>query len=229
MNDLTLCLETTSADGSLCLGNEQGILTERVWTRGKSHSEVLSQHLDQALKDISATAQDLRKVIVDIGPGSFTGIRVGVNAARALGFAQNILLTPVHSLEILAWAAAQQTQIDKPVIALLNAHKNLLYTGIYQQTLAGWKCLKAPFVCSPSQLDEVLQGEQHLGVGDGLSMSSSKLIICDPSVSNTPFARTIFEFSKLNSQNPLSLVWNQLIPLYLRASEAEEKRVLGRL
>lgn len=126
---ICLGLETSGAYLGLALydANEKPLFVEfsRVPQR---QSDMLIPLLDKALKKRKLKKTDLGLVVVDVGPGSFTGIRVGVAAARGLAQGLRIPCVGVNSLELMA----AQTAVKGPVVAYLPALEGEVYFAVYK-------------------------------------------------------------------------------------------------
>ena len=106
------------------------------WARANSHSELITQALETVLSRTKTKVADIDSLAVGIGPGSFTGIRVGLNLVRALSFVYGHPILPVHSLQVLAH---QAFSLDAAVVTCaVNAFRNRLYLSQYQQTQGEW-------------------------------------------------------------------------------------------
>lgn len=222
---IVLGIETSSSRGSLCLLDDSTkVLGQRTWQRLKSHTEVVTFELENLLTETSIKIRDLGLVSVGIGPGSFTGLRVGINLARSLGYALNIEVAAIDSLRLVAEPALQQGR--ERVLVMTNAFKNMVYASLFED---GQEVLPP----SALTLDEL---EPHLSsptvvVGDGyevfkpyLSNRLKEVLIRRPGLEDHPSAKTACELAVNNSQLGVQrMSWNQLKPLYIRASEAEEK------
>jgi tRNA threonylcarbamoyladenosine biosynthesis protein TsaB len=97
---------------------------------GKGHAEVLMDVIGEALAAGSSTYRDLGAIAVAVGPGSFTGIRVGVSVARGLGLALKIPAAGVTTLEALAFEA-RQTHGPKSVLAAIDGGRDGIYAAVY--------------------------------------------------------------------------------------------------
>src|SRR4051812_41009503 len=101
-----LSVETTSSQGSLSLtkiDSKHQLLASQSWDKKSSHSEIITQELTAALQEARLTLDELTHFAVDVGPGSFTGIRVGLNLIRTLGYALEKEIRAFSSLEVLAF------------------------------------------------------------------------------------------------------------------------------
>ncbi len=120
------------------------------------HSSSLMPGIEAVLKKAGWKAKDIQAVAVGLGPGSFTGIRVGVTAAKTLSYALNVKLIGVPGLEAMAYAAKDKKNI--PVATLLDARRGLLYAAQYQFSEKGLKVVRAPFLGDAAKVMKVLKG-----------------------------------------------------------------------
>jgi tRNA threonylcarbamoyladenosine biosynthesis protein TsaB len=223
---ILLALETSTTRGGVAVLKDTSTLALIEWERGKSHSELLTSAIETALAKAAISLRDIDVFAVDHGPGSFTGIRVGINAARAFGFAEHKPVIGLSSLEVLAAA----TPIgDTPLVCLLNAHKNLLYLATFAVNSGSWQMTRSPLACSIADLEGVIT-TPHLCVGEGFvvyhkyfSKTLSDRLIRQSSLSDQPLALALGQAAKTKFIGNSTFDWNQAVPLYLRVSEAEEK------
>ncbi|MET3660538.1 tRNA threonylcarbamoyl adenosine modification protein YeaZ [Aquamicrobium ahrensii] len=112
-------------------GVEQG---REVRDLGKGHAEHLMAVIDAALKEAGKTFAELDAIAVSVGPGSFTGVRVGVATARGLALALNIPAIGVTTLEALAAEASRQFP-GRPVLAVLDGGRGEIHAALYDEEL----------------------------------------------------------------------------------------------
>ncbi|MBC2771504.1 tRNA (adenosine(37)-N6)-threonylcarbamoyltransferase complex dimerization subunit type 1 TsaB [Rhizobium sp. AQ_MP] len=103
-----------------------GLVSETI---GRGHAERLMAMIDEALAQAKLSLADVDRIGVTVGPGSFTGIRVGVAAARGLALALGVDCVGVSTLEVLACTAPET---GKPVLSAINAHRNEVYAQSYE-------------------------------------------------------------------------------------------------
>lgn len=128
---------------------------------GKGHAERLTGVIDDALCEAGATYGDLARVVVTTGPGSFTGIRVGVAAARGLALALEIPAVGVSTLEAIARSALAKsmsgadrpTDDTAPVLAVIDARRGEIYAALFAAT---GDVLEDPAALQPDALDGFL-------------------------------------------------------------------------
>ena len=134
-----LGLETTDAIASVALYLD-GEVIERKISGEKRHAESVLPAAEALLRENGLTVADMDAFAADVGPGSFTGVRIGVCMANALGLAQQKPVVAVNALEALAEPYTLQ---DAPVCALIDARNGNGYGAVYR----GEQCLVAPCTC----------------------------------------------------------------------------------
>jgi tRNA threonylcarbamoyl adenosine modification protein YeaZ len=88
----------------------------------------------KVLLNIKKLADNIKKIYVTVGPGSFTGLRIGVTIAKTLGYALNIPVIPISTLEMLASSSKEEK-----ILALIDARNNNVYAGFYDNNLTALK------------------------------------------------------------------------------------------
>lgn len=201
------------------------LLSERTWRRAQSHSEFLTAEIEEALKEAQIPAASLDALAVGQGPGSFTGIRVAVNAARALGYALKKPIFVRDTTEILVEPVTR----DEPVLTLVNAQKNSFFASIFERRGHGWTRTRDLALLSLAEVEAVLT-RPLVCVGDGcmeaeldLSPDSKLNWIRDSKISDFPLASSLARLALSGQKTHRPLDWNAVQPLYIRASGAEEK------
>jgi tRNA threonylcarbamoyladenosine biosynthesis protein TsaB len=133
---MLLAIDTSTRQASIALyALGRGLLGEQSWFSANRHTEELMPAVSALLKLAGATPADLDAVAVGIGPGSFTGLRVGVAAAKGLALAQGIKLVGVPTLDVTAYPHESQ---PAPVIAVAQAGRGRLYWALYAHGPSGW-------------------------------------------------------------------------------------------
>jgi tRNA threonylcarbamoyladenosine biosynthesis protein TsaB len=231
---LILGIDTSCPRGSLAIGEvgtSARLLAESSWQREKSHSELVLVALDEALKQAGARLQDLGAVAVGVGPGSFTGLRVGLNVARSLGYGLDMPLWPVSSLRLWAEPHARDT---RPILVLVNAFRNLLYVGLYRRHGDRLKEEWLPRALSVEETIAQFPPGEIVVCGDGWSTFQNfwpEDFAARASVSTVPWpeAKDLLPMMVEGSTERRNFSWPQVKPLYIRGSEAEEKLRQGLL
>lgn len=122
-------METSSPRLSLAVGDGTRVLAQYRGPLEWRHAEILFDALEHAFKKARCSVQKLTGIAVSIGPGSFTGIRIGLAAARALGQALRIPVVGVNSLEIMAAGAETTAEFRCPRI---DALRGQMYSALYR-------------------------------------------------------------------------------------------------
>jgi tRNA threonylcarbamoyladenosine biosynthesis protein TsaB len=163
MGPRLLLLNTATPAGSIALTIGEQVLAELLLNLAKPHSDLLLPGVEQLLDATGSELGTLDALAVVVGPGSFTGLRVGVATAKGLALAAGLPLVGISSLQTLACQVPGTLQ---PVCALLDARKQQVYAGLYQWHEGVPQPLVPERVLDPETLLEQLSGET-LFVGDG--------------------------------------------------------------
>ena len=225
-----LAIETATMLGGLALmDSEEGLIAERRLNIKSTHSERLMPALQAMLELSGLKVSDLGAVAVSIGPGGFTGLRVGLSAAKGLCFsAEWLKLVPVPTLEALAHCLPCSSI---PVCPMMDARRGEVYTGLYNTSSGSPEELMAPlavkardFLASIEGHDEIiLLGQGAVVYREDIEAAfkgkahypPAHLMVPSPAAVASLGLR-ILEAGDL--PDPISLV-----PGYLRRSEAEIK------
>ncbi|MCX8062934.1 MAG: tRNA (adenosine(37)-N6)-threonylcarbamoyltransferase complex dimerization subunit type 1 TsaB [Anaerolineales bacterium] len=150
---LLLALDTSTHWVSLALYDGASILCEHTWFSRDYHTVELAPTLQQALERLGITARQLTCVATAIGPGSFTGLRVGIALAKGLALGGKLPLVGVPSLDILA---AAQPPMGLPMIAVLRAGRGRLALRRYEFQQGIWQAQGDYQILTAEQLAETL-------------------------------------------------------------------------
>ena len=132
-----LNIETSTSVCSVALSSEGEVLFEKSSFEGPSHAALLGVYVEEALGEMKKKGLRLDAVAVSSGPGSYTGLRIGVSVAKGLCFGYGIPLISIHTLEVLAVAALkeQDNAADRLYCAMLDARRMEVYAAIYDASL----------------------------------------------------------------------------------------------
>ncbi|MDG2387711.1 MAG: tRNA (adenosine(37)-N6)-threonylcarbamoyltransferase complex dimerization subunit type 1 TsaB [Planctomycetaceae bacterium] len=218
----SLGLETSTRRGSVAIWNGQGAPLERsLGAQSQKHATTIFQVLDELLKEHSLKPADIGRIAVSIGPGSFTGLRIGVVAAKTLAYSLGCEVKGIDTF--LAVAHQSPTTIDA-VTVIGDAQRGDLFVGDFERNdAAEWTPIGNIRIESAQLFENSLTGNEFLS-GPGLTRYSSQLqnrerLLED--LKHHPSAAAICELS-VREDIPLADYWS-LEPLYLRKSSAEEK------
>lgn len=139
---MLLAIDTSTRQAGIALyDGEKGLVAEYNWHSANRHTEELMPATAQMLERAGMTARGLTAVGVAIGPGSFTGLRVGLAAAKGLALAQGLKLVGVSTLDFTAYPHQAQA---RPVIALVQAGRGRVCYARYEHGPDGWAA-QAPY------------------------------------------------------------------------------------
>ncbi|MGG3560602.1 tRNA (adenosine(37)-N6)-threonylcarbamoyltransferase complex dimerization subunit type 1 TsaB [Neobacillus rhizosphaerae] len=125
-----LAIDTSNYALGVALLEENQVVGEYITNLKKNHSVRIMPAIEALMSDCERVPADLTKIVVAKGPGSYTGVRIGVTIAKTLAWTLNIPLVGVSSLEILA--AGTGRYFDGMVSPLFDARRGQVYTGLYQ-------------------------------------------------------------------------------------------------
>lgn len=141
-DDMLLALDTATRFASMALHDGRVLRYEATWEAGRQHTTQLMPRLVAALEELQLRPDALSAVAVSLGPGSFTGLRVGLAIAKGLALARGIPLVGVPTLDILA---AAQDRSRYPLLAVIQAGRGRLCAAHYRWH-RGWQRREGPFL-----------------------------------------------------------------------------------
>lgn len=163
-----LALESASAAASVAVWEDGAVKAEMTLCDGRTHSEKLLPLVEAALGALPLEVSDMDAVAVSVGPGSFTGIRIGVATANALAFAAGIPVIEVMTLEALACASSYPQ-----TLALLDARNGRAYAALYKNAALVWGPDALPFGEIAARIPD-----GTVAVGDVLKENAPELSRC---------------------------------------------------
>lgn len=128
---MLLTFDTASPTVSVALHDGEDVVVELVSDLAMKHGEQLAPLIEQAMRQAGIVRQDLTAIGVGIGPGPFTGLRVGLVTARTLAFVLEIPVYGVCSLDVLAAEAAATTQVGREFVVATDARRKEVYLASY--------------------------------------------------------------------------------------------------
>ena len=218
-----LALETSTLAGGVALLDGDRLVAEYVLDVSVTHSERLVASVDRVLGDAGWGRGDLAALAVSIGPGSFTGLRVGVSTAKGLAVALGIPIAAVPTLDAMAagvpWAML-------PVCPVLDARKGEVYASLYRWEAGGHRREWDYEALAPDELGARLDrlGSPVIVCGDGAASVRATVARLLPSPARVPSPATVGALGMERLRLGDVVKPADLVPLYLRPSEAELKR-----
>lgn len=226
---IVLACETSTLLGSVAVIKDGQILFEKQLLRQGSHTEILNPFIAEILDLSKLKLTDVDCFATGLGPGSFTGLRISLNAIKSFGYIHNKPVFGLDSLINLAFLNMKMYKLEcQRITPMINAYKNMVYIAEYELQNNNVIEIKPPQVVRVQELDQFIVQNTHV-VGDGFAtyekyFSESlkqKLIRIDNCLDH-PTAGCLGLMSAANENLQKHFSWHQLVPIYLRDSEAEE-------
>lgn len=237
-----LGVDTSSSHASVAVTDNGRIITETfhsaeaaVLSNGlrsrNNHAEAVLPLIDSTLTAAGLSLTDLSGFAIAIGPGSFTGLRIGLSTVKGLSYGSGAPVVGVSTLH--AWAA-RMSDFDGYICAILDARKKELYAALFGRHQGLLERVTDDGVMSFEQLMDVVRrlgcSESILFTGDGVAPYRESLVcalgthICAPENENlSTIAATVALLGEATlTAGPLASA-SALTPLYLRRAESEEK------
>lgn len=221
-----LAIDTSNYTLGLAVIDEEQVIGEYITNVKKNHSIRVMPSIETLLKDCDLTPQDISKIVVAKGPGSYTGVRIGVTIAKTLAWTLNIPLVGVSSLAILA--ASVGRYFPGVVSPLFDARRGQIYTGLYQYNKGEMTTVENDQILQSKDWARHLkeQGKHILFIGNDLPIHRS---ILKGELGNQAVFAEITEHNPRPSE--LALLGKDLegeevhsfVPNYIRLAEAESK------
>ena len=222
---LVLGIETSTPQASVAIGSEQGVVASALVSRGASYNEFLLPAIRFCLDQAGIGYRNIGAVAVDVGPGLFAGMRVGVATGKALAQALSVPIVGITSLDLLAYDVRYAS---KTICAVLDARRNEVFDAFYRASPGGVQRMSDYRVEKPGQLAIGIASrpEEVLLVGSGALLyrdafeDLGTLVEIGGMGHAFPDAKALVELSlprlfREDFDSP-----DGLVPLYLRRSAA---------
>ena len=227
---LILAFETSAKAGSVALMDETKLLGESYQNTGLTHSQTLLQMAQQLLADCGKTPEDVTAVAVAQGPGSFTGVRIGVAAAKGFSWGSQIPCYGVSTLE----AMVRQLGIWQGYVCpVMDARRGQVYNAVFHMECGKCTRIREDRAISLQDLGEELQkfNEPIFLVGDGSILCYNTLLESVPALVLPEEHRMhqratgVALAARQAAAMGLAPSGAELEPNYLRLSQAERERL----
>jgi tRNA threonylcarbamoyladenosine biosynthesis protein TsaB len=221
---IVLGVETSAARGAVALLKDAQVMGEKSFEKGLIHGREVAPAIKEVAESADIALQDIDLISVDIGPGSYTGVRVGVATAKALAWALGKKLAAVFSLDALAEAARDLGEVIVPV---LDARLGQLYTAAYRSRAGVVTRTDGPAISDiegfigtiprPAVLlgDALARFPEQFPEEEGITYAAERFWI--------PQVGVVAELGRRAALRGELADPVVLEPLYLRPSEAEQK------
>jgi len=226
-----LAVETSTLTGAVALVSGDTVVAECRLNIAVTHSERLLPAVDHVLAVAGVRLGDIDGLAVATGPGSFTGLRIGLSTVKSLAFATGKPLAGIPTLDALAWTLPFAVH---PVCPILDARKGEVYAGLYRTQTGGLERLWEYQALAPHALAERLAREAPgpvVFLGDGVAPHAALLRevlggdarLAPPGL-RLPSAVAVADLARAALDRGETVDPAALVPLYVRRSEAELSR-----
>lgn len=208
-----LCIDTSSKLCSVAILENTTLINKLELDNGLTHSETLMPLIKELLDKSNLSLKDINLLVSDIGPGSFTGIRIGVATCKAFSDSLNIPCVGISSLEVLAY----NLKNDGIICSTINCKNDNCYFALYELIYGNYNVLEKPCAKTVQEvldlLNEKYSNKSIQFVGDGISLESTN---CYLNVKNLGIAG----FKKFITNKS---VGEAVLPLYLKKPQAQRQ------
>ena len=221
-----VALDTSTARGSIALGRGAEILEARAFAGARQHAVEFLPCLAAVCRAHGVAPPEIRRVYVSIGPGSFTGLRIGLTAARIIALATGASIAGVGTLEVIAQNAAEMPGPPQQVAVILDAKRKRVYGAAFQ-----WKGGKYLPDGEPAEVEPgtflasqtptcVVLGEGAILHPDAVNASGLTIL---PESLFAPRAKIVYRLGMARAVAGALIDRRSLTPHYVRPPEAEER------
>jgi len=148
---MLVAIDTATDQASLALHDGFRVRMEHTWEAPRRHTSELAPRLAEAIEQLDLAPKQLSGVAVTKGPGSFTGLRIGLSVAKGLAVAQSLPLVGVPTLDVVA---AAQGRDRRQLAAILKAGRGRVSVAIYRWQFGGWQVQEEPRLTTWANLEQ---------------------------------------------------------------------------
>ena len=222
---LILGIESAGSQVGCAIGGHEGVLASAHTGKGRQHAESLAPQIDFVRRQAGIEFSELGVVAVDIGPGLYTGLRVGISSATTIAHALGIPMIGISSLDLLAFPARWTSRL---IVTALDARRGELFTALFRKVPGGIQRIRDPQVNTPQELLAELMTieEPALLVGDGalryqeIFSSIRRVEMAEQGLAN-PSARSLVQLAHAQALREEFVPSWDIKPIYLRQPDAE--------
>ena len=222
---LILGIESATTQVGVAIGGHEGVLAQAHSSRGRRHAENLTPAIDFVRRQARIELHEISCVAVDIGPGLFTGLRVGIAAAKSIAHALKVPMIGVPSLDLLAFPVRYST---RTIVTAVDARRGELFYALYRQVPGGVQRVSDLQLGTPDDLasELIASRDEMLLVGDGARRYAevfeglTKVELADQSLAS-PNAVSLVQLAHAQALREQWVKPWELQPLYLRKPDAE--------
>ena len=226
-----LALESSAGPCSAALVEDGALIAQSWQNSGLTHSRTLLPMAEDLLKNCGRTLEGVDVIAVAAGPGSFTGLRIGVAAAKGLAWPGDKLCAPCSTLESMAWPLAHLE--GRLIVCAMDARRSQVYNALFLAAGEGLERLAPDRAISLAELGEELKNYQNpkIAVGDGAALCYNGLAETIPDLRLAPaHLRLQSAWGVARAAEELAargglISGRELVPVYHRLSQAERERL----
>lgn len=227
MKETVLGIETSTPLGGVALVDGTGVIGEHMMDVHGSHGPRLMESVERLLSSAGLAAGDLASIGVSVGPGSFTGLRVGVATAQGLARATDVPLFPVPTMEAVAWGVPRPD--GAAVAVVMEARKGELYGALYERLADGWGALIEPRTATPAEMAAEITSLQRPVVLAGTAaeavyasgLQKRDQVSLSPPVFWRPRPSVIAWLARRMYASGKRFSPHEIVPFYIAVSQAE--------
>lgn len=223
-----LAVDTSANTATVCITEDDKLLSEEIVNYKKTHSQTLMPMIDLALKNCGTDISEIDIFAVANGPGSFTGLRIGVSAVKGMAHALDKPVIEVSTLEGMAYNIFMCSDIICPI---MDARRSQVYNGVYTWENGIFSELTPPRAVSVQECVEDVKryGKRVIFLGDGVPVYGEYIkeqlgekAVFAPSSCNAQRASALASIAMGKLEDKKSCY--EVMPFYLRKPQAERER-----
>ena len=222
---LILGIESATAQVGCAIGGHEGVLARFESARGRRHVETLVPAIDFVRRQAQIELEEIGAVAVDIGPGLYTGLRVGIATAKAISLALRVPMIGVPSLDLLAFPARFSSRL---IAAVIDARRGEVFWALYRQVPGGVQRISPYRASRAAEVagDLAASSDEVLLLGDGVHRyretfaEIDRAEIADASFAH-PSAGPLVQLAHARALREDWVNHWEIEPLYLRKPDAE--------
>lgn len=218
-----LAIDTSALTASAAVTDDANVLGEVSFTCTLNHSQTIMPIIDFLLKGLSLTPSDIDLFACSNGPGSFTGLRIGIGTIKGLAYGTDKPVAGVSTLKALAYNAALSGKLIAPI---MDARRNQVYTALYKYENCHMTEIMAPCAMDCGELCALIK-EETVFVGDGVRPFREQISSYLGSLAFFPPDNQILQRASnvaLAAMDEPHIDASLLNAVYLRKSQAERER-----
>jgi tRNA threonylcarbamoyladenosine biosynthesis protein TsaB len=220
---LILGIETATERVSVAIGGHEGVIGLFEVTKGRRHAETLVPAIEFLCRQADIGLGEISVVAVDVGPGLFTGLRVGLASAKAIAQALRVPMIGISSLDLLAFPCRHT---DRVIVPVVDARKNEVFYSMYRPVPGGVQQVSEPTAGPVEELvaDLLVRSQDVLCVGDGAARYRDEILDgfhCEIGGDAHPSAAPLVALAHARALREEWVNPWEIEPIYLRAPDAQ--------